>query len=257
MTSDSPMPDFVDALEARLRASAEPSEFRGAARPRTPITTPRRLAAAAVVAVIVSIAGITAVSSTTQTQRAFGAAILRTKPVDISARPDTQALAKRLGPTAELDHAWVAPAFGGTAYLLRGSDTWCVSAPDPASDRPNIERGVSCTDDQTFERIGISMAIGGNFIAMIPDGVRPPVLRRASDPAPSVLSPSEHGVVVAPDLPNGSAVTLYDTRGGHRIHKIQIPDLLRDQCADGTFSYRPRTQATTCPGRAIKSTRGT
>jgi hypothetical protein len=253
MTHPSPMPDFVDALEARLRASVEHPRRRATAPGCGPMTGPVRVAVVAGLAAVAAIVGIVAASSTSQTQSAFGAAILRTDPVDISSRPETAGLRRRVGPTADLEHAWAAPALGGTAYLLRGADTWCVSAPDPATDRPDIERGVGCTDDQTFKRIGISIAIGRNFIAMIPDGVRHPVLRRPGA-GERVLTASAHGVVVAPDLPNGSAVTLYDTHGGHRVHTIQLPDVVRDQCQDGTFSYRSPTHATKCPGGAVLRT---
>jgi hypothetical protein len=52
--------------------------------------------------------------------------------------------------------------------LSRKGDEWCLSAPDPVSDQPDIERGMGCVSDARFQKKGIWLGIGENTMEVAP-----------------------------------------------------------------------------------------
>ena len=51
---------------------------------------------------------------------------------------------------------------------------WCLSAPDPLTNEPDIERGSTCGPSQA-----IQLGIGSTSVIFVPEGTRPP---RADEP---------------------------------------------------------------------------
>ncbi len=82
--------------------------------------------------------------------------------------PDDPALANVLSPGAEIVRAWSVPEYKGHVILSRRGTDWCLSAPDPLSDQPDIERGSTCTPDARFQRKGIWLGIGENTMEVAP-----------------------------------------------------------------------------------------
>lgn len=207
------LPDFLGRLEHQLaRAAAIQTPRRGALASRwgRPIlAAPVALAATVALAIILWPFG-------NSTPSAYGnPAILQTPATPVPA-PLRGGLALEIaaGPDAALDEARAIPAFGSTTYLLSGDDAWCLSAPDPGADRPDVERGVTCTDTAEFLRIGVALIVGNRYIAAIPEGVRPPASTRG-DGQRKELQPNKQGVV-AVSLAAGETVTRYDIDGGTR-----------------------------------------
>jgi hypothetical protein len=83
------------------------------------------------------------------------------------------------GDIENLVRAWSVPALKGHVYLERRGDDWCLSAPDPLSPLPDIERGMGCDAGD----YGASLTIGRNYAAVI--------LETPSN-APSSNAPTEH-----------------------------------------------------------------
>lgn len=178
-------------------------------------------AAAAVVLVTLPSAPPTAQASTP---------LIETAPSAVPSGP-REALREELGSAADLDRAWGTPAFGGTAYLVRRENAWCLSAPDPLTARPDVERGSTCTDAATFDRFGISLTIGANYIAVLPEGVRDPTVehRRTT----GSIRPSAHGVVVLERLRDPTTITRYDAAGRRRRDTVRSIETRTVTCPDG------------------------
>jgi hypothetical protein len=70
---------------------------------------------------------------------------------------------------------------GGTGYVFPGTQSWCISQPDPAAKFPESESGIGCVPSAVALNRGISQAMSGPtatyYVAVIPDGVRAPVMR--------------------------------------------------------------------------------
>jgi hypothetical protein len=77
---------------------------------------------------------------------------------------DDSSLQGLLGPGHTIVRAWNVPEYKGHVILSRKGDEWCLSAPDPASDQPDIERGVGCVPDARFQSNGVEVEIGGNKV---------------------------------------------------------------------------------------------
>jgi hypothetical protein len=231
--TDPIMPDFVDALEARLRVAA--TTVTSASAPAVAAPVHRRswslvrlsrarlaagtaLCAAAVVAFLVLSA-----SDDRRTPAAYGRPlILSTPPVDASqhlARGVTMLLA--FGPNAKIESARPFPASGGTGYLVKSDKGWCLSAPDPAAANPDRERGVTCAPTSVFYRYGISLSIGPHFVAAIPQGVAEPTVT-LPDGTVQHLKPSDQGVV-ATDAPVGAVIRLHAADGSVRAMRLRKP----------------------------------
>lgn len=230
---DELMPDFVEALEQRLRneaaapnrANQPSSKPRGARHwiPRIAIPAAGSLALAGVILAI-------SASNDHQTQTAFGKPlILQTSPVDAAkVMQEVQggmSVMLRLGKGALLTAARPVTAFGGTAYVLTGDRGWCLTAPDPAVGDPAgadpARRGaVTCARTDDVYKYGIALGVGNNAIAAIPQGVQDPRLT-APDGATRDLAPSGQGVVVADNVQDGSVLTLYGPDGTTRSLHLQ------------------------------------
>jgi hypothetical protein len=62
--------------------------------------------------------------------------------------------------------AWRVRGLQGHVLLTRKGAEWCLSAPDPLTDQPDVERGVGCVPDSRFQRRGA-------YIGLVPaDGER-------------------------------------------------------------------------------------
>jgi hypothetical protein len=116
------------------------------------------------------------------------------------------------GDIENLVRAWSAPAFKGHIYLERRGANWCLSAPDPLSPMPDIERGMGCNAGE----YGASLTIGRNYAAVIlDDSVKPPLLERA-DGSRTTLTPDAGGLIALANVPDGTSVTLYNAEGKGR-----------------------------------------
>jgi hypothetical protein len=222
--TDAVMPDFVDALERRLReeASAEvPARRSRRARPRITV-------ALAVVSGLVLVALVVAIATSPprdegRTPRATTTPlILRTATIDAQRVLDEvqsgMSVRLVLGPDARLTAARPVAAFGGTAYVLTGDQGWCLTAPDDALDPtgdPARTGGVTCQRLATIYRFGIPLGLGHNAIAAIPKGVPSPTLT-APDGTIRRLTPSAQGIVLVDHGPPGSVLTLYARDGASR-----------------------------------------
>jgi hypothetical protein len=81
---------------------------------------------------------------------------------------DDPGLRALLGPGHTVVRAWSVPEYKGHVILSRKGDEWCLSAPDPATNQPDIERGVGCVPDARFQSKGVELTIGGNRVAVAP-----------------------------------------------------------------------------------------
>lgn len=252
------MPDFCVQLESFLASSAvEQSAPRPVSRARAPRAQGGRrrlragLLAGAVAAVAVGV--ITWTGADRSTDRAADAPppstrtvpaapparsgsytpIWATAQVPVEPEEVVREAQSRLGRTADLTRAWATPAFGGTAYLMRDSEQWCLTAPDPATNQPDNERAWTCSPKALFERFGIALTVGDNYIAALPRGVRHPTLRLPGK-KPRALVPSANGVVVLSGLPAGATITTYDDSGRTRSSRILPTQLRLWECEDGS-----------------------
>lgn len=216
MTNDfQVMNDYLSALELDLKNQAA---LTATSRRRAP-RLGRPMIALAFSAVVVSAVLVISGSAGREVPAYGKPAILNTPASDIP-EPLRQGLALQLapGPNATLTEARAVPAFGGTAYLLSGNDTWCLSAPDAESMTPDAEPGVTCTHTSEFFRIGISLVVGDHYIAAIPQGVENPTLTHADDTKVE-LRPNQQGVVVVEKLAPGDTVSLHGTGGQIRTDR--------------------------------------
>lgn len=220
---DRTMPDFSDTLEDRLLRISDELEASRAQPRMTAVTRGRRmrpLAVASTVAVVVVIAGVaTVVSAGPGAQTAYGKPLILSAPtVDASRFGGGLEAMTALGPGARFDKAREIPTSAGPAYLVSGDKGWCLTVPDPASKNPSEERGVTCATPAAFDRIGLSIDIGGTYLAAIPQGVKNPTLESDGSPARELV-PSDLGVVSA-TVTSKSEITLYGTDGGKRTDEI-------------------------------------
>ena len=82
--------------------------------------------------------------------------------------PTDPALEGVLRPGDEIVRAWLVPEYKGHVILSRRGTDWCLSAPDPATDQPDIERGSTCVPDARFQKNGIWLGIGENTMEVAP-----------------------------------------------------------------------------------------
>ena len=221
------MPDFIATLERRLRdAAIDAHAVEADPRPRRSRRWGARLTVPALAAV--ALAGLFVLISASgdhRTPKAYGKPlILQTPPVDASKvlRELKQGMSATLtlGNDTSLTTARPVPAFGGTAFVVTGDRGWCLTAPDPAIGDPSTadparEGAVSCAPTSVVYKYGISLGVGDNVIAAIPQGVKHPTLA-APDGTVEALEPSDQGVVVAADVVHRSVLTLYAADGTTR-----------------------------------------
>jgi hypothetical protein len=101
-------------------------------------------------------------------------------------------------------------AFGSTAYVVTGDAGWCLVVPDTSIDAigDSRSRGVTCGRRADVYRYGISLIVGRNALAAVPQGVPDPTVT-SKDGTVRELKPTAQGVVVVEDIPSGSVLTLY------------------------------------------------
>ena len=135
--------------------------------------------------------------------------------------PGAPALKGLLGGSPEIVRAWYVRKLKGHVILSRRAETpspgngaepqlherlmrgrvWCLSAPDPLTDEPDIERGSTCGPSQE-----IQLGIGSTTVVFVPEGTMPPELTN-SDGTKEPLRPTE-GLVVILSRPDGSRLDL-------------------------------------------------
>lgn len=227
MSMENPMPDFVDALELRLReAAAMPVPREPRRRQRRVLTWPRSLVAAgATCAAVLAVILVVSVSDDRSTPAAYGKPlILETAPVQAT---DVLERVQRggsvlfvLGEDAKLTSARPVKALGGTGFVLIGDKGWCLTAPDPAISDPGTADptrtgAVTCARRADVYRYGIALGIGNSALAAVPDGAKSPTLT-SPDGDVQVLQPSAQGIVTVADAPRHSRLTLYASDGTTR-----------------------------------------
>ena len=123
-----------------------------------------------------------------------------------------------LGPDVRFDQVREVGTAAGPAYVAGGPAGWCITVPDAASPNPALERGVACATPAEFQRIGLSVSVGGQFVAALPQDVRRPTVRRNGQ-RPESLHPSKYGVISL-RVKRGDTVTLFDTTGKARADRM-------------------------------------
>jgi hypothetical protein len=160
---------------------------------------------------------------------------------------DAEALFAAEGGTSNgtLERAWSTPDMQGRqahVFLFRRGDQRCLSVADPLGAEPG-DRGVSCSPPDIFERFGVSVTVGSNYAAVVPDPTRRPLYRHA-DGTREHLDPVEGLVALARTEP-GSAVALYAPDGKRRTDAFRAgprgnaTPQERHECSDGRAVIAP------------------
>ncbi len=204
------MPDFTDALERDLRTEA--ANLTAAVVRRRSLR--RRTTLAAGLALGAGTAALVMSSLGSSTEPAYAGPLIVKAPQaeapGVARRMERGLMAQRvLGGDVHFDQVREIATAAGPAYLVGGPKGWCLTVPDAASPNPTQERGVSCATPEEFNRIGLSLSVGGWYVAALPQGVRNPTLKRASI-ATTDLTPSEYGVVSI-GVRSGDVVTMYSS----------------------------------------------
>lgn len=140
----------------------------------------------------------TPVPGFTPEQRASG---LSTLAEATAVAPDSPALEGLLGGDQQIERAWFVPELKGHVILSRKDGKWCLSAPDPLTQEPDIERGSTCGPSEAIE-----LGIGTTDVLIVPEGAKPPVLTTAAGET-ETLEPVEGGLVVIVGRPSDSRLT--------------------------------------------------
>jgi hypothetical protein len=85
--------------------------------------------------------------------------------------PDDPSLREALSlldPSHKVVRAWSVPGLKGHVLLTRKGEQWCLSAPDPLTDQPDAERGMSCAPSSRHESHGDFIGIGNVTITLPP-----------------------------------------------------------------------------------------
>jgi hypothetical protein len=263
---DDPMPDFVAALERRLRAAAleQAGATAGpaaAADPerRAPVARPdlgyrpsfrerladhrptRRRAFGAAVLVLATLVALVLAFSVRTPPAVSGPDILNAPRVT-----DPEYLRRLLGssmtmgPGADYARARTVEAVGGQAYLVPVPRGWCLRVPAPSADPAGRGHGVGCTTDAEFRRVGISVVVGETLVAAVAEGVRNPTLT-SPDGKVRTLQPNELGVVIVRRL-GGATYTQFARSGPPEV--FTMPPVL---VQGPTVRARPATRTVRCP----------
>ena len=105
--------------------------------------------------------------------------------------------------------AWSVDDLKGEVLLVDDGTLRCLSAPDPLTEHPQIERGSTCAPSDRW----ISLGMGETWVGVVDPGTRAPVLRQPDGSREDLDGSS--GLVVVQQAP-GSRVTLFDARGKGR-----------------------------------------
>jgi hypothetical protein len=212
------MPDFADHLERDLRAEASclvEGTPRTRRRARSAVTLAGGLAFGGVAALAI-------ISSLGHSSPAYAGPLIAKAPQadapQVAERMATGLTARNvLGADVHFDQVRKVATSAGPAYAVGGAQGWCLTVPDAASPNPSQERGAACASTTEFDRIGLSVQVGGQYVAVLPQDVRDPVLRRAG--SANDLVPSRYGVVSVA-VKAGDTVTMFDTSGRPRSDRV-------------------------------------
>ncbi|HEU4976505.1 MAG TPA: hypothetical protein VFT50_15540 [Baekduia sp.] len=201
------MPDYLRVLELELRRQALVSSRVSRRRLRW-----RRPALIPVIAGLIITAVLLNAGSMGSGMRAYAyARILDTPAVPLPGYLARGfALVPGGAPQGRLDEARPISAVVG-ATVLTGDAIWCLSVPDAAA---VAGPGFSCVQSSEFFRFGISIAVGHQYVAVLPTGVRNPTLTRNG--VTVTLRPDRQGVIAVNDFHHGDTITLYSVDGKAR-----------------------------------------
>jgi hypothetical protein len=213
-----PLHNFVNDLERNLTAAAAAEEHRNSIQraSRTALASPMPLIGIGALALVALVAIVLAITATTGTSTALGAPPATRLPVTPIPAQDAT-LPKDLRNAESLSHARsLAPTAPG-AYVLPADGQWCLAVPDPKTELPTREYGVTCAPDAAFRRDGLKLSlVSGTDAATIvitPDGDTDPRIALANGTTKTV--PATDGVIVV--------------RGTYKPN-----DVLETTAADGT-----------------------
>ncbi|MDA0171991.1 hypothetical protein OJ998_23015 [Solirubrobacter taibaiensis] len=144
------------------------------------------------------------------------------------------------GVSGKVERAWKTPGLGEHVFLTRKGSDWCLSVQD--GDLPG-DRGVGCSSDSLFRRLGVSITVGDDYAAVIGPDRDAPTFRDA-DGKRSTLKVAEGGLVAIANVPAGSAVVLHKQGGGRRTDTFRPdprfgPGHEQIECSDGTTFTAP------------------
>lgn len=220
--------EIEDATDGHMAGHAQETS----PRPRPGLMRRARWAIVGVgTASLATVIAVVSLGGTTATAQA-GVTLLNAKPVAITDPTTVAGVRGSVGEGADLGRVWSAPASGGDAYLVRRAGDWCLSAPDPATRHPDLERGSTCLNSAEFDRFGIALTIGRGYVAAVVADAPAPTLTDP-DGLTRTLKPTHDGVVVLTDLTDGTTVTRYAADGATRTDRIAEPDVASKICGDG------------------------
>jgi hypothetical protein len=108
---------------------------------------------------------------------AIDAKDLRPTPVDPRA-PSLKDATSLMNPANVVVKAWYVPGLKGHVLLTRKGDEYCFSAPDPLTDQPDVERGVTCAPPARRAKHGDYIGIGNVIITLAPGADTPEIRQR-------------------------------------------------------------------------------
>ena len=144
------------------------------------------------------------------------------------------------GVSGKVERVWKTPGLGEHVFLIRKGSDWCLSVQD--GDLPD-DRGVGCSSDSLFRRLGVSLTVGDDYAAVIGPGRDAPTFRDAAGRR-RTLKVAEGGLVAIANAPAGSAVVLHKQGGGRRTDAFRPdprfgPGRVEIECSDGTMFTAP------------------
>lgn len=150
---------------------------------------------------------------------------------------------------AQLQHARAFAVDRHTGYVVpNNSGDWCISLPDLATDRPDVERGTTCAaTPRELKRFGLAIRVGATAAAAVPKGAPAPT--RTIGGKARRVGVDERGIAVVQDLLPGERFTVYSSDGASRtLAAPRIdPRSARGMCSDGRMVDRPSDCDTPTP----------
>ena len=146
-----------------------------------------------------------------------------------------------------LERAWTVPEMQGQdahVFLFNRGERRCLSVPDPSTAESG-DRSVTCASPAVFERFGVSVTVGSNYAAVVPDPERRPTYRHA-DGTREPLEPIG-GLVALARTDSGSAVWLTAPDGERRVDALDADQrrsnapISRYECSNGEVVIGPST----------------
>jgi hypothetical protein len=130
--------------------------------------------------------------------------VMQVKPLDVvplRKRPEVITDLNVYEDRATLERAWSVPQLGGDVYLERTGVIRCLSVPDSATARPQVERARSCGTT-------VSLTLNYDYVAFDLDFAQAPELQFPDGRREDVV-PSSGGLVAVTRVPPGSSLTRY------------------------------------------------